>query len=163
MRPSLIGRPVCVLGNNDGCVIARSQAAKAMGVKMGQPYFEVRHLEADGLVCLSPNFTLYGSMSDRVMSLAAALGPKSEQYSIDEIFISLVGVRGDLTKRSRAIRARILQWTGIECGVGIAQTKTLSKFANFVSKQAERKPGSYPIEHAQVCNLGILSRAAVEE
>ena len=83
LRPSLIGRPVCVLSNNDGCVIARSEASKAMGVKMGQPYFEVRHLEAEGLVFLSPNFTLYGSMSDRVMSLAAALGPSMERYSID--------------------------------------------------------------------------------
>lgn len=163
LRPSLIGRPVCVLSNNDGCVIARSEASKAMGVKMGQPYFEVRHLEAEGLVFLSPNFTLYGSMSDRVMSLAAALGPSMERYSIDEAFVSLHGVRGDQTKRARAIRARILQWTGIACGVGIAQTKTLSKFANHVAKQADRKPGSYPREHAQVCNLGVLSRADVEE
>ena len=163
LRPSLIGRPVVVLSNNDGCVIARSEASKAMGVKMGQPYFEVRHLEAEGLVFLSPNFTLYGSMSDRVMSLAAALGPSMERYSIDEAFVSLHGVRGDQTKRARAIRARILQWTGIACGVGIAQTKTLSKFANHVAKQADRKPGSYPREHAQVCNLGVLSRADVEE
>lgn len=141
-RPSLNGRPLVVLSNNDGCAIARSEEAKAMGVKMGQPHFEFRHLEADGLVCLSPNFQLYGSMSDRVMSLAAGLGPSQEVYSIDEAFCSLLGLRGDLSKRARAIRARILQWTGIPCGVGIGQTKTLAKFANHVAKQAERRPGS---------------------
>lgn len=156
-RPSLNNRPVIVLSNNDGCAIARSNEAKALGIKMGAPWFKIRHLEDEaGLVALSANFTLYGDMSDRMMSLAAGLGPSQEIYSIDESFIGMDGVRGDLTDRARRIRARILTWTGIPCGIGIGQTKTLAKLANFVAKTAERKPGSYPDELAQVCNLATL-------
>ncbi|MHB1114706.1 MAG: Y-family DNA polymerase [Acidovorax defluvii] len=156
-RPSLDGRPVVVLSNNDGCAIARSNEAKALGIKMGAPWFQIRHLEeTEGLVALSANFTLYGDMSDRMMSVAAGLGPVQEIYSIDESFIGLQGVRGDLTKRSRAIRERIDRWVGIPCGVGIGQTKTLAKLANYIAKTAERKPGSYPKELSQVCNLTTL-------
>lgn len=83
-RPSLNGLPVVVLSNNDGCAVARSDEAKALGVKMGQPFFEFRHLvDSAGLVALSANFALYGDMSDRFMSLAAGLGPEQEIYSID--------------------------------------------------------------------------------
>jgi DNA polymerase V len=156
-RPSLNGRPVVVLSNNDGCCVARSNEAKALGIKMGAPWFEVRHMEAtEGLVGLSANFALYGDMSDRMMSLAAGLGPTQEIYSIDESFVGLHGVRGDLVKRGHAIRARILQWTGIPCGIGMGSTKTLAKLANHIAKTAERKPGSYPPELAQVCNLAAL-------
>ena len=156
-RPSLDGRPVVVLSNNDGCAIARSNEAKALGIKMGAPWFQIRHMEeTEGLVALSANFTLYGDMSDRMMSLAAGLGPVQEIYSIDESFIGLQGMRGDLTKRSRAIRERIDRWVGIPCGVGIGQTKTRAKLANYIAKTAERKPGSYPAELAQVCNLTTL-------
>ena len=124
---------------------------------MGAPWFQIRHLEeTEGLVALSANFTLYGDMSDRMMSVAAGLGPVQEIYSIDESFIGLQGVRGDLTKRSRAIRERIDRWVGIPCGVGIGQTKTLAKLANYIAKTAERKPGSYPKELSQVCNLTTL-------
>ena len=87
-RPSLQGLPVVVLSNNDGCAIARSDEAKAMGIKMGQPYYQFRDLErVSNLVCLSANFELYGDMSDRMMSLAAGLGHLQEIYSIDESFI----------------------------------------------------------------------------
>ena len=106
-RPSLQGRPVVVLSNNDGCAISRSDEAKALGVKMAQPHFEFRHLEEHaGLVALSANFTLYGDMSDRMMSLAAGMGPGQEIYSIDESFIDVTGVRGDLRERARAVRSR---------------------------------------------------------
>ena len=156
-RPSLKRWPVVVLSNNDGCAIARSNEAKALGSKMGAPWFEIEHLaESAGLVALSANFTLYGDMSDRMMSIAAGLGPHQEVYSIDESFIDLAGVRGDLTARSRAVRERIDQWIGIPCGIGIGSTKTLAKLANFIAKTAERKPGSYPAELAQVCNLALL-------
>ena len=156
-RPSLEGRPVVVLSNNDGCAIARSNEAKALGIKMGAPWFQIRHLEeTEGLVALSANFTLYGDMSNRMMSLAAGLGPMQEIYSIDESFIGLQGMRGDLTKRSHAIRERIDRWVGIPCGIGIAPTMTLAKLANYIAKTAERKPGSYPAELAQVCNLTTL-------
>ena len=157
-RPSLNGIPAVVLSNNDGCAIARSNEAKALGIKMGAPWFQIKHLsESDGLVALSANFALYGDISDRMMSLAAGLGPTQEIYSIDESFIGLDGVRGDLVERSHKIRSRILQWTGIPCGIGIGQTKTLAKLANHIAKTAERKPGVYPAHLAQVCNLETLS------
>ena len=156
-RPSLNGRPVIVLSNNDGCAIARSNEAKDLGIRMGAPWFQIRHLEQQaGLVALSANFTLYGDMSDRMMSLAAGLGPTQEIYSIDESFIGLQGVRGDLVARGHKVRDRILQWIGIPTCIGIARTKTLAKLANHIAKTAERKPGSYPAELAQVCNLAAL-------
>jgi len=154
-RPALKGQAVIVLSNNDGCAIARSEEAKALGIKMGEPFFQVKHRVHQGLVALSANFALYGDMSDRMMSLAAGLGPEQEIYSIDECFIGLAGVR-DVTRRSWAIRDRILRGVGIPTCVGIAPTKTLAKLANHIAKDAERKPGSYPQELAQVCNLTEL-------
>lgn len=157
MAPRLRGRPVITLSNNDGCAISRSNEAKDLGIKMGAPFFQIKHLvDEAGLVALSANFTLYGDISDRMMSLAAGLGPTQSIYSIDESFIGLHGVRGDLALRAHKVRSRILQWIGIPCCIGIAQTKTLAKLANHIAKQAERKPGSYPIELAQVCNLAAL-------
>ena len=156
-RPSLKHWPVVVLSNNDGCAIARSNEAKALGIAMGAPWFEIEHLAgSEGLVALSANFTLYGDMSDRMMSIAAGLGPHQEVYSIDESFIDLAGVPGDLTARARVVRARLSQWIDIPCGIGMGATKTLAKLANFVAKAAEREPGSYPPDLAQVCNLTAL-------
>jgi DNA polymerase V len=158
-RPCLNGRPVVVLSNNDGCAIARSNEAKALGIKMGAPWFQIKHMaESDGLMALSANFALYGDLSDRMMSLAAGLGPRQEIYSIDESFIDLTGVRGNLVERSHKIRSRILQWVGIPCGIGIGTTKTLAKLANHIAKTAERKPGSYPTNLAQVCDLATLTK-----
>lgn len=161
-RPSLIGRPVVVLSNNDGCAIARSNEAKALGIKMGAPWFQIRHFEeSHGLVALSANFALYGDMSDRMMSLAAPLGHRQEIYSIDESFVDLSGVPGDLTRRGHIIRQRILKWIGIPCGIGMGATKTLAKLANHIAKTAERKPESYPAAYAQVCNLIHLPTSAL--
>lgn len=163
-RPSLNGCPIVVLSNNDGCAIARSNEAKALGIAMGAPWFKIKHLvESSGLVALSANFALYGDLSDRMMSLAAGLGPAQEIYSIDESFIDMTGVRGDLVARSHKVRARILQWVGIPCGIGIGRTKTLAKLANHVAKTAERKPGSYPEHLAQVCNLDALAPKQLED
>ena len=157
-RPSLNGRPVVVLSNNDGCAISRSNEAKALGIRMGAPWFQIRHLEAEaGLVCLSANFALYGDMSDRMMSLAAGLGHRQEVYSIDECFVDLSGIPGDLVRRSRVIRQRLWRWIGIPSCIGLGPTKTLAKLANHIAKTAERKPGSYPMQHAQVCHLGALA------
>jgi len=163
-RPSLASCPVVVLSNNDGCAIARSNEAKALGIAMGAPWFEIQHLaDSSELVALSANFALYGDMSDRMMSVAAGLGPGQEIYSIDESFIDMAGVRGCLVERSFKVRERILQWVGIPCGIGIGVTKTLAKLANHVAKTAERKPGSYPQTLAQVCNLAALSPVALNE
>lgn len=163
-RPSLQGKPVVVLSNNDGCAIARSNEAKALGIDMGAPWHHISGLEeTHGLIGLSANFALYGDMSDRMMSLAAGLGPEQEIYSIDESFIAMDGVRGDLRQRSLLLRSRILQWVGLPCSVGIAPTKTLAKLANHVAKSAERKPGSYPAEYAQACDMSKLPRERVDE
>ena len=157
-QPWLQNRPLVVLSNNDGCAIARSDEAKALGIKMGAPWFKIRHLEEEaGLVALSANFALYGDMSDRMMSLAAGLGHNQEIYSIDERFVDLSGIRGDLVRRARTIRKRIHQWIGIPTCIGIAPTKTLAKLANAIAKSAERKPGSYPAHHAQICHLGACT------
>lgn len=155
-RPTLRDRPVVVLSNNDGCAISRSNEAKALGIKMGTPYFQIRDKLPPGTVTvLSANYGLYGDMSTRMMSLAAGLGPEQEIYSIDESFVAVDGIR-DVKERAVRVRERILQWLGIPCGVGIGATKTLAKLANHVAKTAERKPGSYPSELAQVCNLSAL-------
>jgi DNA polymerase V len=157
-RPALDGKPVVVLSNNDGACIARSNEAKDLGVRMAQPWFEVRHLERTaGLVALSANFELYGDMSSRMMSLAARYAPREEIYSIDECFLDFDGVPGDLVAIGRELRRQVLAWTGLPTCVGFGATKTLAKLANHVAKTAERKAGSYPPELAQVCNFADLS------
>lgn len=163
-RPALQGRPVIVLSNNDGCAIARSNEAKALGIAMGEPYFQIQRrpeLRDAGILALSANFCLYGDMSNRMMSIAAGFGPEQEIYSIDESFIGVAGIR-DVTRRAHAVRERILQWIGIPCGIGIGQTKTLAKLANHVAKSADRKPGSYPAEFARVANLAALPEADLD-
>ncbi len=156
-QPRLQGKPLIVLSNNDGCAIARSEEAKALGIKMGQPWFQIKHLEKSvGLIALSANFTLYGDMSSRMMSLAAELGDSQEIYSIDESFVGLKDIP-DVTRRAKDIRAKILKWIGIPTCIGIGESKTLAKLANYIAKEADRKPGSYPPKLAQVCNLAELS------
>lgn len=163
-RPSLLEQPVVVLSSNDGCCVARSNEAKALGITMGEPWHHVQRRMPDaGVIAVSSNYTLYGDMSSRVMSITAGLGPEQEIYSIDESFIDLDGVRGDLADRSHRLRERVFQWTGIPCGIGIGETKTLAKLANFIAKTSERKPGSYPTRLARVCNLGILTAVEREE
>lgn len=162
-RPSLVGRPVIVLSNNDGCAIARSNEAKALGIRMGQPWFQCRQMEQEhGLVALSANFALYGDMSDRMMTVAAGFAPRQEVYSIDESFLDFAGVQADLATTCRAMREQILAWVGIPCCVGLGPTKTLAKLANHIAKTAERKPNSYPAALAQVCNLGALGPPELE-
>jgi len=162
-RPALNGKPVVVLSNNDGNCIARSNEAKDLGIRMAQPWFEVRHLERTaGLIALSANFELYGDMSSRMMTLAAEYAPRQEIYSIDECFLDFEGVPGDLVATGRDLRRKVLQWTGLPTSIGIAATKTLAKLANHVAKTAERKPGSYPPELAQVCDFDRLSVAQLQ-
>jgi DNA polymerase V len=170
-RPALEGKPVVVLSNNDGACIARSNEAKALGVRMAQPWFEVRHLERSaGLIALSANFELYGDMSSRMMSLAAEFAPRQEIYSIDECFLDFEGVPGDRVAIGRELRRKVLQWTGLPTSVGFGPTKTLAKLANHVAKTADRKPGSYAPglarelvpRVAQVCDFGRLAPAELE-
>ena len=133
--PSLRTRPVVVLSNNDGCIVARSAEAKALGLKMGEPYFKVREvLERHKVAVFSSNYTLYGDMSQRVMKTLQQFSPEVEIYSIDEAFLNLEGFR-DLPELARQIRETVRQWTGLPVSVGIAPTKTLAKLANNTAKK----------------------------
>jgi DNA polymerase V len=163
-RPSLRGRPVVVLSNNDGCAIARSNEAKALGIAMAEPWHMIRaRLPDAGVVALSANFTLYGDMSDRMMAIAARLGPGQEVYSIDECFVDMAGVGGDRLARGHDLRDRMKRWIGVSCGIGYGPTKTLAKFANHVAKEAARKPNDpYPPELGGVCDLAALPASDVE-
>lgn len=142
-RPDLQGRPVVVLSNNDGCVIARSAEAKPL-VNMGEPYFKQRErLKNQGVVCFSSNYELYADMSSRVMNTLEEITPHCEIYSIDEVFCDLSGVNNcrDLCEFGREIRAIVLQRTHLTVGVGIAPTKTLAKLANHAAKKWQRQTG----------------------
>lgn len=142
-RPDLKGRPVVVLSNNDGCVIARSPEAKPF-VKMGEPYFKQKDMfRRHGIIAFSSNYELYADMSNRVMTTLEELSPHCEIYSIDEAFCDLTGVRNcrDLTDFGREIRETVLRRTHLTVGVGIAQTKTLAKLANHAAKQWQRQTG----------------------
>lgn len=134
--PSLLGRPTIVLSNNDGCAIARSNEAKALGVKMGQPVHHLQGLiKAKNIAVRSANFTLYGDLSNRVMSIIQAFFPEVEVYSIDEAFIQWQTSEHPV-KIMTALKQTVEQWTGIPVCVGIGKTKTLAKIANQVAKKS---------------------------
>lgn len=133
--PALRNRPVVVLSNNDGCIVARSAEAKALGLKMGDPYFKVKELlERHKVAVFSSNYALYGDMSQRVMKTLQQFAPDVEIYSIDEAFLDLEGFR-ELPALARNVRQTVRQWTGIPVSVGIAPTKTLAKLANHTAKK----------------------------
>lgn len=152
-RPDLKGRPVVVLSNNDGCVIARSAEAKKIGIKMGDPFFKMRDLfERHKIVTFSSNYALYADMSSRVMTVLEEMAPAVEIYSIDEAFMNLQGVSNckNLEEFGREVRAKVLQWTGLTVGVGIGPTKTLAKLANHAAKKWTKTGG--------VVDLSLLAR-----
>lgn len=139
-QPALRGKPVVVLSNNDGCVIARSNEAKALGIMSGDPWFMYRErMEKAGVIVRSSNYTLYGDMSGRVMRTLSGFTPSLEIYSIDEAFLDLSGFEDRLEVHARALRETVQQWTGIPVSVGIAPTKTLAKVANRLAKK-DRSP-----------------------
>lgn len=144
-QPSLWCRPVVVLSNNDGCVIARSQEAKQLGIKMGVPAFEIEGLLADHQVAVfSSNYALYGDFSSRVMSTLASFVPSMEIYSIDEAFLDLTGIRpAEAMDLAQKIRRTVVKNTGIPVGIGLAPTKTLAKIANHRAKKMQ-VPVYYP-------------------
>ena len=143
-RPDLKGKPIIVLSNNDGCVVARSAESKALGIKMAVPYFQIKDLiEAKGVQVFSSNYALYGDISARVMSTLELLAPSVEVYSIDEAFLDLSGVdhcKG-LTAFGSDIKHRVYRDTGINVCVGIAPTKTLAKLANYAAKKYPKTHG----------------------
>lgn len=154
-RPDLIGKPVVVLSNNDGCVIARSEEAKALGYKMGDPFYQVKEkLEAEGVAIFSSNYTLYGSLSNRVMSMLSHYSPHIDQYSIDESFFDVDQSMAErffqdnlkendtflnneslLHQYGARISADVLRAVGIPISIGIAETKTLAKIGSKFAKK----------------------------
>jgi DNA polymerase V len=135
-NPSLKGKPVVVLSNNDGCVIARSEEAKKVGIKMGVPVFEIGNfIKKNHVHVFSTNYALYGDISQRVMTTLAAFTPEIEIYSIDEAFLDLTGIPVEkLGKFAEKIKEKVFRWTGIPVSVGIGHTKTLAKVANHIAK-----------------------------
>lgn len=140
VNPRLRGRPVAVLSNNDGCCVSRSNEFKARHIPMGTPYFQLKDREATGeLVFCSSNYELYGDLSRRIVSVLREEAVDVEQYSIDEAFIfPPTTAESDLVGYGRRVRAKVLRWVGIPCGVGFARTKTLAKIANHIGK---KRPG----------------------
>ena len=136
-KPKIQNKPVVVLSNNDGCVISRSNEAKALGIKMGEPYFKVKELiEKNKVYIFSSNYALYGDLSRRVMRILKTFSSKVEIYSIDEAFINLSFLaEEDIESFGKEIRRKVLKWTGIPTSVGISSTKTLSKIANHIAKK----------------------------
>ena len=142
-RPDLKATPVVVLSNNDGCVVSRSNEAKALGINMGQPWFECKDVANEhGVLALSSNYALYADMSNRVMSTLSDYSPRHEVYSIDECFVDLTGTP-KLRELSYAMRERVMTWTGIPVCVGIGPTKTLAKLANQIAKKHPRSQGVF--------------------
>lgn len=136
-RPDLEGVPVIVLSNNDGCAVARSNEAKALGIQMGQPFFQIKDLcKQHGVVVFSSNYVLYGDMSRRVDEVLSMFAPDIENYSIDESFLDLSGFKSkDLIQYGQEIRQTVSKWTGIPTCVGLGTTKTLAKLANYCAKK----------------------------
>ena len=134
-NPKLKNKPIIVLSNNDGCIIARSNEAKALGLQMGEPVFKARKIiEQNDVSVFSTNFALYGDMSNRVMSMLSAASPEIEIYSIDEAFIDFTGIDNSMVLANK-IREDIKKSTGIPVSIGIAKTKTLAKIANHIAKK----------------------------
>lgn len=146
-NPKLNNQPVVVLSSNDGCIVARSNEAKALGIGMGEPFFQYRHtIEKHRVNVFSSNFPLYADMSRRIMAILTRFAPKMEIYSIDEAFLDLRGcdhlTRCDnLTEYARTIRATLKQWTGISVSIGIARTQTLAKIASHLAKRSIKARG----------------------
>lgn len=142
-EPGLEGKPLVVLSNNDGCIIARSAEAKQLGIKMGVPAFQIANLlEKNKVAVFSTNYALYGDMSQRVMSVLQQFTPTLEVYSIDEAFLDLTGIAGlDPVAYGQQIVRTVMKWTGIPVSIGIASTKTLSKLANDLAKELPETGG----------------------
>lgn len=147
-KPKLIGKPIVVLSNNDGCIISRSDEAKAVGIPMGAPEFKVRELlKEKNVTVFSSNYPLYGDLSNRVMQILEQFSPNIEIYSIDEAFMNFDGITvTDFHDYGLQIKSRVQQWLGIPISIGFAPTKALSKVANKIARKfPERTKGVYII------------------
>lgn len=151
-RPDLEGKPVVVLSNNDGCIVSRSNEAKEMGIPMGLPFFRLKEYEKKGkepVVAFSSNYTLYGDMSSRIMSIVRERVGEVIPYSIDEMYYISNRTREEMLEEARELRKKILQWVGIPVSIGIAPTKTLAKVACYFSKNYPAYKGACAIDTAE--------------
>ena len=164
-NPALVGKPVIVLSNNDGCAVARSQEAKDLGIAMGVPVFRIRKLIAQHQIeVYSSNYCLYGDMSARVMATLSHFSPEVEIYSIDEAFVDLSWLSGvELEQYARQIRATVMMWTGVPISIGIAPTKTLAKVANRIAKKQAQYQGVFIYPQSDSEQQQILKAIAVED
>ena len=160
-NPQLAGKPVIVLSNNDGCAVARSNEAKALGIKMGVPVFQIEDIiKNNDVQVYSSNYALYGDMSQRVMQALTQFTPEMEIYSIDEAFLDLANFsRVDLTKYGRNIKASVEKWTGIPVSVGIAGTKTLAKIANRLAKYSKKADGVLDLSSTKYLDKALAAVA----
>ena len=155
--PKLASKPVVVLSNNDGCVVARSAEVKALGIPMGVPWFKIqKEAKQYGIVAFSPNYALYADMSNRVVEVLGQFTPSLEVYSIDESFLDLSGFNRDLVEYGQEIRQRIQQWLGLAVCVGIAPSKTLAKLANHCAKKGLAGSGG-------VCDFTTMTESQVSQ
>jgi DNA polymerase V len=163
-RPDLEGVPVIVLSNNDGCAVARSNEAKALGIKMGDPEFKLRALiQREKIQVFSSNYALYGDLSRRVGDCLGSMVPTVETYSIDESFLHLTEFRErEVEDLARELRDRVLRWTGIPTCVGIAPTKTLAKVGNFIAKKRPQFRGVCDLRSPEV-RAELLATVPVDE
>jgi DNA polymerase V len=161
--PKLDGKPVVVLSNNDGCVVARSNEAKALGIGMGVAAFEVANvIKKHKVEVFSSNYTLYADMSSRVMETLSTFTPHMEVYSIDEAFLDLGGICGSLSEYGRRIRQTVQKWTGMPVSIGIGRTKTLAKIANHLAKRDVQFDGV--LDFTTLANLEqVLAKVPVEK
>ncbi len=162
--PALEGKPVVVLSNNDGCIIARSEEAKSVGIKMGIPVFEISEIIRKHKVhVFSTNYALYGDISQRVMNVLAELSPNIEIYSIDEAFLDLSGIPANkLASYGKRIKQTVKKWTGVPVSIGIAPSKTLAKLANHIAKTDKKYQGVFDFTNQS--NLDdFLKKVKVDE
>lgn len=164
-QPQLNNKPVAILSNNDGCVISRSDEAKALGLPMGAPAFKYEgFFKANNIHVFSSNYPLYGDMSNRVMKILEQFTPDVEVYSIDEAFLQFRGFENyDFNSYGNDIRQRILKWTGIPTCVGIAPTKALSKVANKVARKFPKKTNGVYVINSEEKRIKALKWLKIED
>ncbi len=163
-NPQLLGKPIVVLSNNDGCIITRSTEAKALGIKMGEPYFKVKKIiKENNVKVFSSNYSLYGDISQRVMEILLGFSPDVEIYSIDEAFLNFKGFKNyELLKYCKYIKKTINQWVGIPVSIGIGSTKTLSKIANHLAKKNEQYEGVCVLKEKKLIDEA-LNKTKIQE
>jgi DNA polymerase V len=160
-----VGKPVVILSNNDGCIISRSEEAKALGIPMGAPEFQVRdQLKQLDIKVFSSNYALYGDLSGRVMNILRQFTPHVEEYSIDEAFLNFDGMPiADYHDYGIQIKKRIQKWLSIPTCVGMAPTKALSKVANKIAKKFQERTGGVYVIDSEEKRIKALKWTKIED